>query len=159
MQSRLDDEGELKARQTQLSRHACDSPLVSMRAACIAFAALTLSIVGCSRDDSRLAQHDKKFESLGATTAAITEAWLAGQLSGTYTQTALEKTFQLVEQERTALVKTPQALQDARGARLSQAAERLSRLVAALMLDVAAADGDSARRRVADIPAARAERR
>jgi hypothetical protein len=126
-------------------------------ATCVTLAALALSAAGCSRQDSRLEQHKKNFESLGATTATIMEGWLAGRLSGTYTRAALEKTFQLVEQERSALARAPQSLQDPRGAQLSQTAERLSRLVAAMMLDVTAADGDSARRRVSEIPIRSAE--
>jgi hypothetical protein len=127
-------------------------------AACVALM-LALSTAGCSRQDSRLEQHTKNFASLGATVTMVTEAWLAGQLSGTYTRTALEKTFQLVEQERTALAQTPQALQDRRGARLSQVAEQLSRLIATLLLDVRGADGDAARRHVSDMPIRPAEQR
>jgi hypothetical protein len=115
-------------------------------------AGLALSATGCGRQDTRLEQHRKVFESLGATTAVTIDAWLAGNVSGTYARTALEKTFQLVEQERTALAKAPQALQDPRGAALSQGAERLSRLLAGLMLDVAAANAASARQHVSEIP-------
>ena len=118
----------------------------------LTYAAVALSATGCSRQDARLEQHRKTFESLGATTAAIIDVWLAGEISGTYARASLEKTFQLTEQERAVLTKTPEVLQDARGAALSQQAERLSRVVAGLLLDVAAADGVSARRRVNDIP-------
>jgi hypothetical protein len=115
-------------------------------------AALVFCATGCSRQDTRLAQHKKAFESLGATADAIVQDWLGGQVSGTYARAALEKTFQLVEQERAALASRPQALHDPRGAALSQNSERLSRLIADLMLDVADADGASARRHVAEIP-------
>lgn len=115
-------------------------------------AALALNANGCSRQDARLEQHRKSFESLGATTVAIVDAWLNGQTSGTYTRAALAKTFQLVEQERTALARAPEALRDPRGASLSQSAERLSRLLAAMDADVAAANGASARQHEAEIP-------
>jgi hypothetical protein len=121
--------------------------------------ALAFSATGCSRQDTRLEQHKKTFESLGATTAATIDAWVGGQVSGTFARAALEKTFQLVEQERTALAKAPEALQDPRGAALSQKAERLSRLLADLMLDVAAANGASARQHVSEIPIRSAEQR
>jgi hypothetical protein len=106
----------------------------------------------CSRQDRRLQQHRDALESLGATTAFVGEAWLSGQVSGTYARTALEEAFQLVEQERTALASSPQALLDPRGAQLSQAAERLSRLLALMMDDVSTADGSALRRHVAEIP-------
>jgi hypothetical protein len=115
---------------------------------------MTLISVGCSRLDSRLQQHKEKLESLGATTAAIGEAWLAGSVSGTYSRTALEQTFLLVEQERATLASSPEALIDPRGAELSQAAERLSRLLAAMTQDVTRADTPSARRHLAEIPIA-----
>jgi len=114
--------------------------------------ALASSAIGCTAQDTRLEQHKRTFESLGATTAATIHVWLGGQVSGTYTRVTLEKTLQLVEQERADLASAPQALQDPRGAALSQQAERLSRLLAALMLDVTAANGASARQHVGEIP-------
>jgi uncharacterized protein YPO0396 len=108
--------------------------------------------VSCSRQDERLSQHKEKLESLGSSTAAIGEAWLAGSTSGTYTTTALEQTFMLVEQERTALTTTPDALIDPRGAHLSQAAERLSRLIASIIHDVRAAHAASVRQHLTEIP-------
>jgi hypothetical protein len=115
-------------------------------------AAVALVSSGCSRQDARLQQQREKFESLGATTAAIADDWLAGSTSGTYTLTALEQTFLLVEQQRAALASSPDALLDPRGAQLSQAAESLSRLIAAMRQDVRAADAASLRRREARIP-------
>jgi hypothetical protein len=113
---------------------------------------LALTGSACSRQDARLEQHKQKFESLGETTAAICEAWLGGDVSGTYTRTALEQTFLLVEQERTALAASPETLLDARGAALSQSAERLSRLIATLIHDVQGADDASVRQRLTEIP-------
>jgi hypothetical protein len=115
-------------------------------------AAVVLALAGCGRQDTRLQQHREKFESLGATTAAIGDSWLAGSTSGTFTVTALNQTFLLVEQERAALASTPEALLDPRGAELSQAAESLSRLIAQMQQDVRAADASSVRRRLANIP-------
>ena len=114
--------------------------------------------IGCSRQDARLEQHKKNFESLGATTKVITEAWLHGDVSGTYTRTALEQTFYLVEQERAALASRPEMLQDGRGAALSQDAERLSRLIASMIGDVGSANGDAARQRLASLPIVPQER-
>jgi hypothetical protein len=106
----------------------------------------------CSRQDARLEQHKKKFESLGETTAAICEAWLGGDVSGTYTRTALDQTFTLVEQERTGLAASPADLLDPRGAGLSQSAERLSRLIAILSHEVEGAHDASVRHLVTQIP-------
>lgn len=126
---------------------------VRLRPGCCAFfISACLTLPACARQDQRLQQHKEKFESLGSTTAAIGEAWLGGRVSGTYTHAALAQTFLLVEKERTALASTPEMLLDPRGASLSQAAERLSRLLAVLIRDVGGADAASARRHLADIP-------
>lgn len=129
------------------------------RASWLIIVAVALAIVGCSRQDERLQAHREKFESLGSSTAAIAEAWLAGSTSGTYTNTALQQTFLLVEQERHALASSPDTLLDPRGAELSQAAECLSRLLAAMMYDVRAADAQSVRQHLTMIPFAPSESR
>ena len=108
--------------------------------------------VGCSRQDARLEEHRKNLESLGATTKVIAEAWLSGNVSGTYAHTALEQTFYLVEQERASLASRPEMLQDSRGAAMSQEAEQLSRLIASMIGDVGTADGEAARQRLASLP-------
>jgi len=115
-------------------------------------AALSFMAVACTHQDARLEQHKQNFESLGETTAAICEAWLGGDLSGTYTRTALDQTFRLVEQERTALAASPEALIDKRGAALSQSGERLSRLIATLIHEVDGANAASVRQLLTTIP-------
>jgi len=115
-------------------------------------AIVSVGAVSCSRQDERLEEHKEKLESLRSSAAAIGEAWLAGSTSGIYTNTALEQTFMLVEQERTALTSTPDALIDPRGAQLSQAAERLSRLIATIIDDVRAARAASVRQHLTEIP-------
>lgn len=113
---------------------------------------LALASDACSRQGARLQQHREKFESLGATTKAIGEAWLAGSVSGTYTSTALERTFLLVEQERQALAEQPAALADPRGADLARSADGLSRAIAAMQQSVSAADAASVRNDLAHLP-------
>ena len=123
-------------------------------------ALIAAAAIGCTRQDDRLREHREKLESLEASATAIGESWLAGSASGTFTTTALEQTFRLVEQERSAVASTPDALVDPRGAELSQSAERLSRLLAAMMHDVRAADAPSVRQRMTTIAeAAHAERK
>ena len=117
-------------------------------------ALLVVCLSGCNRQDAQFQEYKESFESLGSTTAAIANAWLAGEVSGTYAATALEKTLFLVEQQRAAVAQTPKSLHDPRGAYLSQAGERLSRVIADLSADVSDADGASVRRHVAAIPIA-----
>jgi hypothetical protein len=124
----------------------------SQTAAWLLAFALSLGAVGCVRQDTRLEQHRKKFASLGETTAATVNGWLTGQLSGTFATAALETTFRLVEQERSSLAASPSLLQDPRGARLSETSERLSRLLAAAIRDVADANADAARQHLAELP-------
>lgn len=107
---------------------------------------------GCTSQNAALQQHQEKLESLGSSTAAIADAWLGGAASGTYAGTAFEQIYQLVEQERTKLASTPDALADARGARLSQAAERLSRLLSVMIRDIDQGDASALRQHVAQIP-------
>ena len=118
----------------------------------LALIASLSTAAACARQDQQLQQHKEAFASLGATLDAIGDAWLSGSVSGTYTITALTQTLQLVEQERTALTASADALIDARGAQLSQSAERLSRLCALLIQDVRAADAAAARRHLVAIP-------
>jgi hypothetical protein len=112
-----------------------------------------LSSAACHRQDQQLQQHTEKLASLRATTVAVGEAWLGGDVSGTYAHTALDQTYMLVEQERTALAAAPQALLDPRGAALSQAAERHSRVLALMIHDVQGADAEATRRHLADLSA------
>ncbi len=123
-----------------------------MRQAIALELAAVLLCFGCSRQDARLEEHKKNLESLGATTKVIGEAWLSGNVSGTYTRTALEQTFYLVEQERARLTSRPEMLQDSRGATLSQDAEKLSRVIASMIGDVGTANGRAARQRLASLP-------
>ena len=110
-----------------------------------------IGCAACARQDTKLEQHQKALQSLRSTTTAIAGAWLDGKISGTYTRTALERTFQLIEQERATLAASPRMLSDPRGAQLSQAAEHMSRVVALMVNDVTTASGPSMRQRVAEI--------
>ena len=107
--------------------------------------ALALACGACGRTDRKLEQQRDSLKSLTASTAAIGEAWLAGSLSGTFTATALEQVFLLLEQQRQALAAAPNTLVDQRAVELSQAGEALARLLAAMMHDVRAADARAVR--------------
>ena len=107
--------------------------------------AIALACSACTRTDQKLEQQRDDLKSLVASTAAIADAWLAGSTSGTFTATALEQLFLLLGKQRQALAAAPNRLLDQRAAELSQAAEALARLLAALIHDVRAADGRAVR--------------
>ena len=109
-------------------------------------------LAGCGGKDQALQQHQEKLESCGASTGAIAEAWLGGNASATYTRTAFEQVYLLVEQQRTQLAAQPAMLSDSRGAHLSEAAERLSRLLAVMIRDVEQGNASAVRERMARIP-------
>jgi hypothetical protein len=100
----------------------------------------------------RIQNHREAFESLGATTDLIVQAWLAGKVSGTYAGSSLDSTLLLVEKERAALTRRPEDVADPGGAALLQTADHLSRLVAQLAEDVRRTDGRAARDHAARIP-------
>jgi hypothetical protein len=113
---------------------------------------LALGCVSCARHDSQIQLHREALQSLRSTAHATVTAWLAGNVSGTFTRTALERTYLLVEQERTALAKRPEMLIDSSGAALSDSAEHLARLIALLMKDIRDADSESARAHRSALP-------
>ena len=109
--------------------------------------AMVLAFSGCGPQDERLQQHHEKLESLTASAIAVGKAWLSGSTSGIYTRAALEEIFTLVEDERAALASVPETLLDPRGAKMTQSAERLLGVLAAMQHDVRGSDAPSLRQR------------
>jgi putative membrane protein len=113
--------------------------------------ALVSGISGCRSQDDILSQQNKQLASLRETVATLGDAWLAGNISATYTRTALEQTLQLLETQRTELVASPELLADPQGADISQTSDRLSRVAALVWKDVGDGDSDAARRHLGEI--------
>lgn len=130
---------------------ACGSimPQQVRRAALTACAVLLLS--GCASQESRSLRHTAQLDSLRATTKAIVNAWLQGDVSGAYASTALDQTFRQVEQERAAVATTPDALTEPRANALVRDSEHLLQVIAALADDVRARAGWDARRHLRDL--------
>jgi hypothetical protein len=114
--------------------------------------ALAIVLTGCSSTQSDVQQHAEKIDSLRASAVAVINAWLAGDASGTYTRATLQRTFQLVEQERAAVAATPEALALPAANSVARAGEDLARVLAALSDAVRRGDGASARRHLGDLP-------
>jgi hypothetical protein len=110
-----------------------------------------VATVGCSTQNTEIAQVTEKVASLRSTAIGIGEAWLKGDVSGTYAAGALEETFRLLEKTRTQLHSGPRLLVDPRGAQLSSRIEDLSRLIALLTADVDGSAASSARQHLEKI--------
>jgi cytochrome c oxidase assembly factor CtaG len=118
------------------------------------FAWLIVVVLGasaCRSQDAILKQQTKALASFGATVATVGDAWLAGSVSTTYTRTVLEQTLQLLETSRSELVASPRLLADAKGADLSQTADELSRIIAAVWKNVGDGDAITVRRQLAEL--------
>lgn len=105
----------------------------------------------CSGPDRQLAQVQKKIDGLTATARAVTEAWLGGDVSSTYSATAFEQTLQLLDDQRATLNASPELLVNPLGASLSRRSEQLSRLLASLAVDAKTRDTDAARQHLAQL--------
>ena len=121
-------------------------------AAVVVVLAITLWSAGCASPQRTIQQCQEKLESLAASTALLVDDFLGGQLSTTYTRTALDAIFTQVEQQRAALAATPELLADRRAAGLSQQAGQLSRLIAQMDQDVARGDAATLKARRSAIP-------
>jgi hypothetical protein len=113
---------------------------------------VSISVSACATEQAALRLHQEKLESLGSSSAAVAEAWLGGSVQGPYARTAVEQIYQLAERERSRLAGRPEMLADADGARLSEAAEHLSRVLALMIRDIERRDAAALRRHVTQIP-------
>jgi hypothetical protein len=120
-------------------------------AATLVIAALAVGQAACRSEQRELDDAEKAIVSLRASASAIARAWLSGDVSGIYAQTALEATTLLIDKQRHALSASPKLLTNPKGVALSQQAERLSRAVATIWKAVGGRDVATARREVAAI--------
>ena len=122
-------------------------------------AALTLTVSGCTSPSAALEEHAEKLRSIRATTALVSEAWTAGELSGTFARVALEQAFQLLQKERAAIAPTATALANPAAAALARDSDELERRIAALVRDIETSNRTPARRRLVDARASTPDRR
>ena len=113
----------------------------------IVIVGMLVAIAGCSRRDRELTQHSRTVASLAASTTAIGEGWLAGSLSGTFTQTALARTFELL---RRMLATSPRQRIDPRAEKIAETGEELSRILVRLAEAVGTADAAAVRAQLAE---------
>jgi hypothetical protein len=106
----------------------------------------------CASRDADVQKHAEKMESLRATIVGVADAWLNGYVSGAFTRTALEQTFELVDQERAAVAATPEELSRPGANAVARHGEQLARVIAALSDAVRRRDASRARRHLADLP-------
>ncbi|HTL02094.1 MAG TPA: hypothetical protein VL243_07705 [Vicinamibacterales bacterium] len=114
-------------------------------------AMVMVATVGCASRTRLMTETAERVESLRSSAVGIGEAWLHGDVSGTYAKVALEETFRLLDKALIELHSVPPLLADPRGASLSIRAETLCRGVARLMAHMEASDGAAARQDLAAI--------
>ena len=127
--------------------------LIRTRVAALPAVVASLIVVsGCSSPAQQLREIQKNIQGLTATTHAVADAWLTGDVSATYSRTAFEQTLRLLDTQRASLNSSPRLLADPHGAALSRDAEQLSRALAALIQDARSGDTASARQHLSRAP-------
>jgi hypothetical protein len=113
--------------------------------------ALVLGAGACRSQNQIVSDNRQALESLRATTRIVGQAWLSGDVSATFTRTALEQTLQLLRSHRDELADSPAVLADPVGGDAWQTADRLSRIVALLWNDVGDDNAQAARRHLDEL--------
>jgi hypothetical protein len=106
---------------------------------------------GCRSNQQMLKAHESAIVSLAATAAMAGDAWLSGDVSQTYTRMTLERSEQLLAQQRDELSSDIELLATDQGAAMSEAEDQLSRTLASLYKAVDGGDAATARRRLDDL--------
>jgi hypothetical protein len=122
-----------------------------MRIHCALLVVFATLAAACATQAQQIHAATEKVASLHSTAIGITEAWLKGEVSGTYAETALAETFRLLESSRAQLHSNPSLIANPQGAALSSRIERLAHLIASLIKDVDGSDGASARKHLGEV--------
>jgi hypothetical protein len=116
---------------------------------------LAIAASQCRSREDRLIQVREGLHSLEATLTATAAAWLDRNLSSREAYAVLERTYQLVEDQRSAIVKDPRMLADPLATELSERAERLARTIVLVSSYVEKENVDAVRGQLAELPASR----
>ena len=111
----------------------------------------TLCAGGCRSQQQILTEHRQGIVSLGATVVMAGDAWLSGDVSRTYTRITLERSEDVLAQQRADFSSEMELLATPDGAKLSQSEEDLSRTLAALYAAVSVNDAAGVRRLLDDL--------
>ncbi len=113
--------------------------------------AVILLTAACGGAEQLLSDQEKALTSLRATAATVGDSWLTGRISTRYARTALDRTIQLLEQQRAELVAAPEVLADDRGSILTDKLQRLARAIVALRRGIDAGDSSDVRRTLSEL--------
>jgi hypothetical protein len=122
------------------SHHACH-PLRFPQLAAIVLINASLLAGGCGTATD-LDKQTTAIESIRSTTVAVADAWLDGKVSTPYARASLERAYELAEDCRSSLTKSPSLAADPRRAALIDQCERLARQIALLTAATASGDRD-----------------
>jgi hypothetical protein len=123
---------------------------------CLLAVAFAAFVCGCGSQQQEFDKLRASLTSLRATTAAVGNAWLNGQVSTVYIRTTLDTTEALLRRDReTLLSMPPDSLSDPAARSLGEAQGRLARVLAALSHAVEANDATAVRTNLAFIAAPR----
>jgi hypothetical protein len=116
---------------------------------------LAIAASHCRSREDRLIHVREGLQSLEATLTVTATAWLDRNLSSSEAYTVLQRTYQLVEDQRSAIMKDPRMLADPLATELSERAERLARTVALVSSYVEKGNVDAVRGQLAGLPRSR----
>jgi hypothetical protein len=110
-----------------------------------------LLTAACGGAEQLLSDQEKALTSLRATAATVGDSWLMGRIPTRYARTALDRTIQLLEQQRAELIAAPEVLADDRGSILSDKLQRLARAIVALRRAIVAGDSAAVHRALSEV--------
>jgi hypothetical protein len=106
---------------------------------------------GCGSTQDLINQQQKALISLSSTVTAVGKAWLEGNVSTTYSRTALETTARLLEKERAEIAASADALADPAVAAMSESQHQLARQISLLRKALEESDAATVRQLIAAV--------